>query len=140
MTAGLHNRINQAAMHQLNVERAKEQARTGDLDGAITMLRDAAEQQSTMGFRAAATTAFVEMLLQRGQEADVTEAGAVIEKLAAVPTEADFVLFDVALQRLWALHARARGDEDAYREFAERFSAMAASFGFEGLMKTARSM
>jgi adenylate cyclase len=140
LKTALHNRINQAAVRQLNVERAKEQARTGDLDGAITLLRDTAEQQTTMGFRGAASTALVETLLQRGQPADVDEAAAAVEKLAAVPTEPAFVLFDVALLRLRALLARARGDEACYRDFAERYRAMATSFGFEGHMALARAM
>jgi len=140
LKTALHNRINQAAVRQLNVERAKEQARTGDLDGAITLLRDTAEQQTTMGFRGAASTALVETLLQRGQPADVDEAAAVVEKLAAVPTEPAFVLFDVALLRLRALVARARGDEASYRDFADRYRAMATSFGFEGHMALAQAM
>jgi adenylate cyclase len=140
LKTALHNRINQAAVRQLNVERAKEQARTGDLDGAITLLRDTAEQQTTMGFRGAASTALVETLLQRGQPADVDEAAAAVEKLAAVPTEPAFVLFDVALLRLRALVARARGDEASYRDFADRYRAMATSFGFEGHMALAQAM
>ena len=140
LKTALHNRINQAAVRQLNVERAKEQARTGDVDGAITLLRDTAEQQTTMGFRGAASTALVEALLQRGQPADVDEAAAAVEKLAAVPTEPAFVLFDVALLRLRALLARARGDEASYRDFAQRYRAMAMSFGFEGHLALAQAM
>ena len=140
LKTALHNRINQAAVRQLNVERAKEQARTGDLDGAITLLRDTAEQQTTMGFRGAASTALVETLLQRGEPVDVDEAAAAVEKLAAVPTEPAFVLFDVALLRLRALLARARGDAASYRDFAERYRAMATSFGFEGHMALAQAM
>jgi adenylate cyclase len=140
LQTALRNRINQAALRQLNVERAKEQARTGDLDNAITLLRVAAEQQTTMGFRGAATTALVGTLLQRGQPADVDEAAAVIEQLAAVPTEPGFVLFDVTLLRLRALLARARGDDDSYRDFVERYRAMATSFGFEGHLALARAL
>jgi hypothetical protein len=50
------------------------------------------------------------------------------------PTEEDFVLFDVALLRLRALLARARGDEASYRDFAERYSTAATAYGFEGHM------
>jgi adenylate cyclase len=64
----------------------------------------------------------------------------VVEKLAAVPTEPAFVLFDVALLRLRALVARARGDEASYRDFADRYRAMATSFGFEGHMALAQAM
>jgi adenylate cyclase len=143
LATALPDRVNQAAVQQLNVERAKEQARTGDLDGAIAVLRGVAEQQSSseaIFFRGAASTALVETLLQRGQDADVQEAATVVEQLAAVPTEAGFVLFDVALLRLRALLARARGDEAAYRDFAERYRAMSASFGFEGHLAMAQAM
>jgi adenylate cyclase len=140
LAAALHNRINQAALQQLDVESGKEQARSGDLDAAIEVLRSAAEQQSSVGFRAAAATTFVETLLQRGEQADVDEAARVIEQLAAVPTEGGFVLYDVALLRLRALLAQARGDDNSYRDFAERYGVMATSFGFEGHMAIARAM
>jgi adenylate cyclase len=139
----VRGRLNRAALQQLNVERAKEQARTGDLDGAIAQLRAVAEQHSLnepMAFRAAATTAFVKALLQRGSGEDVDEAARVIDQLAAIPTEPGFVLFDVALLRLRALLARARGNEAAYRDFAERYRAMSTSFGFEGHMALAEAL
>jgi len=131
----LRDRVNQAALQQLKVERAKEEARTGDLDAAVTLLRAVVEEQfrsNAVMFLGAGVTAFVEALLRRGGEADVSEAAAAIEQLGAVSTEPDFVLFDVALLRLRALLARARGDEACYREFAQRYGEMAASFGFEG--------
>jgi adenylate cyclase len=42
--------------------------------------------------------------------------------------------------RLRALVARARGDEATYRDFADRYRAMATSLGFEGHMKLADAM
>ncbi len=67
-----------------------------------------------------------------------SEAAAAIEHLgAAVPTEPDFVLFDVTLLRLRALLARARGDEVSYRDFAQRYGRAATSYGFEGHMALA---
>ena len=136
----LRDRVNQAALQQLKVERAKELARTGDLDAAVVRLRAVVEEQfrsDAVMFLGAGVTAFVESLLQSGSEADLSEAAGTIDRLAAVPTEPDFVLFDVALLRLRALLARARGDEDSYRDFAERYKATAASFGFEGHMALA---
>ena len=131
----LRDRVNQAALQQLKVERAKEQARTGDLDAAVTRLRAVVEEQfrsDGLMFLGAGVTALVESLLERGSEADLSEAAGVIDQLEVVPTEPDFVLFDVALLRLRALLARARGEEAAYRDFAQRYRATAASFGFEG--------
>jgi adenylate cyclase len=136
----LRDRVNQAALQQLKVERAKEEARSGDLDSAIALLRAVVEEQfktDSMMFLGAGVTALVESLLERGGQADVLEAATAIEQLGAVSTEPDFVLSDVALLRLRALFARARGDEASYRDFAERYSAMATSFGFEGHMAPA---
>ncbi len=137
----LRDRVNQAALQQLKVERAKEEARTGDLDAAVARLRAVVEEQfrsDAVMFLGAGVTAFVEALLQRGGEADVSEAAVAIEQLGAVSTEPDFVLFDVALLRLRALLARARGDEDSYRDFAQRYGETAASYGFEGHLALAQ--
>jgi adenylate cyclase len=46
----------------------------------------------------------------------------------------------VWLLRLRALLARARGDEDAYRDYRDRYRAMATELGFEGHMKWAEAM
>ena len=137
----LRDRVNQAALQQLKVERAKEEARSGDLDSAIALLRPVVEEQfrtDSVMFLGAGVTALVESLLERGGEADIREAAAAIEQLGAVPTEPDFVLFDVTLLRLRALLARAHGDEASYRDFAQRYGAMATSFGFEGHIALAR--
>jgi adenylate cyclase len=139
----LRDRVNQAALQQLKVERAKEEARSGDLDSAIALLRPVVEEQfrtAAMMFLGAGATALVESLLERGGEADVREAAAAIEQLGAVSTEPDFVLFDVTLLRLRALLARARGDEASYHDFAQRYGATATSFGFEGHMALAEAL
>jgi len=43
---------------------------------------------------------------------------------------------------LWlrALLARARGDETGYRDYRDRYRAMATSLGYEGHMKWAEAM
>jgi adenylate cyclase len=127
----------------IDIEFGKEQARTGGLDGAIELLRAVVEDEYATGeaiFRAAAVTALVESLLQRGTEVDTQEAEASIERLTAVPTEPGFALYDVALLRLRALVARVHGDEPAYRDFVVRYGAMAKSIGFEGHMAMAAAM
>jgi adenylate cyclase len=137
----LRDRVNQAALQQLKVERAKEEARTGDLDAAVAGLRAVVEEQfrsDAVMFLGSGVTAFVEALLQRGGVDDVSEAAAVIEQLAAVSTDPDFVLFEVALLRLRALLARANGDGACYRDFAQRYQATAASYGFEGHLALAQ--
>ena len=45
------------------------------------------------------------------------------------------VLNELPLLRLRALLAKAHGDEVAYRDFRDRYRAMATSLGFEGHMK-----
>jgi hypothetical protein len=50
------------------------------------------------------------------------------------------VLRDVTLLRLRALVARARGDDDAYRELKNRYRTMPASLGFEGHIAMAKAM
>jgi adenylate cyclase len=47
---------------------------------------------------------------------------------------------DVLLLRLRALLARAHGDDTAYRDYQDRYRAMATSHGFEGHMKWAEAM
>ena len=47
---------------------------------------------------------------------------------------------DIWLLRLRALLARARGDETGYRDYRDRYRAMATSLGFEGHMKWAEAM
>jgi adenylate cyclase len=82
----------------------------------------------------------VEALLRRGTEDDLQEAHAAVERLGAVPTDPGFVLHEIPLLRLRALLARARGEAVGYREFRDRYRAMAASLGFEGHMALAEAM
>jgi adenylate cyclase len=57
-------------------------------------------------WRALATTALVEALLQRRGDADLGDARAAIDRLAAVPTDHGFVLNELALLRLRVLLGR----------------------------------
>jgi hypothetical protein len=52
----------------------------------------------------------------------------------------DLVVRDIAVLRLRALVAKARGDEAAYRDYRDRYRAMAHDFGFEGHMAWAEAM
>ena len=90
-----------------------------------------------MIWRGRATTVLVESLLDRGGVGDQHEAQAAIDRLAAVPTDPGFVLHELPLLRYRALLARARGDENAYRNFMERHRAKAAAAGFEPLVAAA---
>jgi hypothetical protein len=87
-----------------------------------------------------ATGVLVETLLYREGESDVAEAKAAIERLAAAPTDDGNVVRDIWLFRLRALLARAHGDEDAYRDFRDRYRETARTLGFEGHIAWAEAM
>jgi adenylate cyclase len=113
---------------------AWELLRRGDIEGALELSRAVIEDQVTTGeflYRGRATTVLVESLLARGEEADLAEAELAIERLAAVPTEPRYVVFEVALSRLRALLARVRGDESQYRRLLAEHRNLVESCGFE---------
>ena len=118
-------------------------AEAGEVQGAIESARSIVDrlfENGEMFLRGAATAALVETLLRRGSDTDVQEAAAAIERLAAVPTDPGFVLNEIPLLRMRALLAQAHGDEAAYRDYRDRYRAMATSLGFEGHMKWAEAM
>ena len=118
-------------------------AEAGEVQGAIENARSIVDrlfENGEMFLRAVATAALVETLLRGGSDSDLLEAEAAIERLAAVPTDPGFVLNEIPLLRMRALLARADGDEAAYRDYRDRYRAMAKSLGFEGHMKWAEAM
>ena len=127
----------------VDCEIAAQKLRTGHTDDAIELSRTIVDESFDGGevlTRGPAVTVLVESLLQRGTEADVREAEAAIEKLAAVTVEPGFVLFELPLLRMRALLARTHGDESGYREFRDRYRERATSLGFEGHVKVAAAM
>jgi len=122
---------------------AREKSSVGDLDGAIELARPAVEAEYTCADvmnLAAATATLVNSLLRRGGAADLLEAQAAIERLAAVPSEPGFVMNNIWLLRMRAWEAQARGDELAYRDYRDRYREMANSLGFEGHIAWASEM
>jgi hypothetical protein len=83
------------------------------------------------------TGVFVETLLARGGEADLQEAHAAIERLAAAPV--DLPDLNICVLRLRVLLAGARGDEAAYRNLSRQHRAMAIKLGRLGHMAMADS-
>jgi AAA ATPase-like protein len=133
----------QNAVRIIDTEFAKEKARLGDVDSAIQLARAAVDYLFDAGemiTRGAATSVLVESLLQRGSNADLKDAQAAIERLAAVPTDPGFVLFEIPLLRLRALMARANGDENGYREFVDRYRKRANDVGYERHIAVADAM
>jgi hypothetical protein len=93
------------------------------------------------GWGPVATGVLVETLLDRGADADVAEAEAAIERLAAATAEEGLVIRrDIWLLRLRALLARAHGDATAYTDLRDRYRDMARTLGFEGHIEWAEAM
>ena len=121
---------------------ARERARRSDRDNAIPLMRAAVDdlfrEGRLLAWGVPATGVLVETLLDRGADGDVAEAEAAIERLATAPADEGLVIREIWLLRLRALLARARGDEAAYRDYRDRYRAMATSLGFEGHIEVGR--
>jgi class 3 adenylate cyclase len=140
----LRQEHNLAELPLIEVYSARENARRGDRDDAIPLMRVALDellrngQQLVWGIPA--TGVLVETLLDRGADADVADAEAAIDRLAAAPSDDGLVIRDVWLLRLRALLARAHGDAAAYTHLRDRYRDMAKTLGFEGHIDWAEAM
>ncbi len=126
-----------------DIRLAQLKAETGDVDEAIGIARATATELTESGemlLRGAAVAALVAALCLRCSDTDVDEAQAAIDRLAAVSVEPGFVFNELSLLRMRALVARARGDEEVYRDHRDRYREMATRLGFEGHMKSAEAM
>ena len=126
-----------AAVPVIDMELAREKARTGDLDGAIELARAVVDDEFETGemtFRGPATTVLVESLLRRGTDADVQEANGAVERLASAPTDPGLCSTTSGCCGCERCYPRANGDDTAYRELRDCYRAMATSLGFEGHM------
>ena len=140
---GASDRFSLLALPFVDIYIAREKTRLGDIAGAVELAQTVVDGMFDSGgsiLIALATSALAEALLQRGGQGDFEDAQAAINRLAAVPTDPGFVLNEIPLLRLRALLARAHGDEAGYRDYRDRYRAMAISLGFEGHMKWAEAM
>jgi class 3 adenylate cyclase len=123
---------------------ARERARRGDRDDAIPLMCAAVDDLFPEGqlltWGVPATGVLVETLLDRSADGDVAEAEAAVERLAAAPADEGLVIREIWLLRLRALLAHAEGDDTAYRDYRDRYRAMANSLGFEGHIAWAEAM
>jgi len=122
---------------------ARERARLGGGDAAVTIMRQAADelhQQGRIGWDLCGTGSLVEALLDRGDAGDLAEAQEKIDRLANLRRDQNWAVRDVTLLRLRALLARARGQDVVYRDLVSRYRAMAESLGFEGHIAWAETM
>jgi hypothetical protein len=127
----------------IDVWAARGRVRCGDHDGALAQMRAATNDLFRAGqhsYGIPASGFLVDTLLERGTQDEVAEAEAVIDRLAAVPTDEGLVIRDVWLLRLRALLARAHGDEPGYRDYRDRYREMARTLGFEGHIAWAEGM
>jgi len=127
----------------VDIDFAAEKCRIGDYDGAIELCRAVLDNEiraREMTNRGWCTTVLVEALLNRGQDNDVDEAQTAVDNLAATPTEPGYLYHELPVLRLNALIAKARGDMDRYRDFRDRYRALAESAGFEGHIALAHAM
>lgn len=128
----------------VNVYLARERARRGDRDDAISLMRANVNhlfrEAQLLGWGIPATGVLVETLLDRGADGDVAEAQAAIERLASAPADDGLVIRDIWLLRLRALLAQARGDVAAYAEFRDQYRGMARTLEFDGHIAWAEAM
>jgi ATP/maltotriose-dependent transcriptional regulator MalT len=121
---------------------ARETARRGDHDAAIAVMRQAVDElrEGYPFYGVWATGVLMETLLERAAEGDLTEAQEAIDWIANVAAEHNSAVLAITLLRLRALLSRARGDEMDYRDYRDRYRAMAKSLGFEGHVDWAENM
>ena len=128
----------------VNVYLARERARRGDRNNAIPVMHAAVDDLAREGrlqqWGTPATGVLAETLLDRGDDGDVSEAEAAIERFAAATTEDGNVMRDIWLLRSRALLARAHGDDAAYTDLRDRYRDMAKTLGFEGHIDWAEAM
>jgi class 3 adenylate cyclase len=128
----------------VDVFTVRELANRGDRDAGVPQIRAAIDELfregQTLGWGIPATGVLVETLLIRGDDGDLTEAEAAIDRLAATQADEQLVIRDVWLLRMRALLAHARGDDSGYRNYRDRYRAMATELGFEGHIAWAEAM
>ncbi|MCV7347412.1 ATP-binding protein [Mycolicibacterium rhodesiae] len=114
---------------------ARERARIGDRDAAISVIRDALTslyEQSSFGWIIAGVAILVEALAERRADGDLVEAQDMLDGLDAMRSEHDSAILDITTLRLRTLLAKARDEDSRYRELLRDYRATAESLGFEG--------
>ena len=127
----------------IEIELAREISHHGDFDHAVATLRKVLDGESGsggVGSYVRAAEVLVELLLERGGPDDLIAAAEAVDRFAAESNAAGVAIYDVALLRLRAVVARACGNENEYREYVDRYRAMAREFDFDGHIAMAESM
>jgi class 3 adenylate cyclase len=122
---------------------ARHTAARGDRDAAIPVMRQAVDemhQARGLSYGLWGASVLVETLLDGGNEGDLAEAQAAIDRLVNVRADKDSTMREITLMRLRALQASAIGDDLTYRDLSSDYSAMAKSLGFDGHIAWAQAM
>jgi hypothetical protein len=138
----LRGKYSLAELPLFNLYIAREQAWRGDPDGVLPSMREAVDQLFSSGpyaYCLAATSILVETLLEADTSNDLSEVETAIDRLAASVAEHQ-PIHDIMVLRVRTQLAKARRDDDAYRDLRERYRAMANSLGYEGHMAWAEAM
>ena len=139
--AAADDRYITAAAPTANHRRARHLLDSGDVAGALELARSNMEfgfASGDMITRFPSTSVVVDALLQRGQEGDIDQAAAAIDRLAAAA--AGYTHQELALLHMRALVADARGDRTGYCDLRDSYRNMARSLGFAGHLATAEAM
>ncbi len=131
------------AVPGMQLYQARQMVARGDFNDAVVQARTALDDlfSSRNFFNCdVGTHNLVEALVARGMDSDLAEADAAIERLACALPGASWAVRDIYVLRCRALLAQARGDDAAYRDFRDRYRAMANELGYEGHMKWAAEL
>jgi adenylate cyclase len=128
----------------IDIEFARQSALLGHIDDAVAslegILRHADIPVVCFGSYGRVIEVLVELLLQRGGPSDIAAAQQAIDRLAAYRTGPGVVINEIVVLRLRALVARACGEEATYRQYRDRYRALAYRIGFEEHMAMADAM
>lgn len=141
--ASLNQRFIASLAQVADTQIALQKARTGDLDGAISMLRTSVWilfESGVLIWYVPAAMALVQLLLARDSNGDRHEAEAVLDDFAGAVNVAELGLHESWLLYGRALLAQARGDSAAYGEYVQRYCAKAKVCDFAGHLAMAEAM
>lgn len=120
---------------------ARERAKRGHRDSAITVMRDAVDEIVPAGrvyYGVWAIGVLVETLLERGAEGDAAEAQSAIDQLADLLGDNHSAVGDIVRLRTQVLLARARGDV-ALPDLLRRYRGWAQEYDFDVDIKRAEA-
>ncbi|MEB3061387.1 ATP-binding protein [[Mycobacterium] zoologicum] len=141
--ASLNQRFIASLAQVADTQIALQKVQTGDLDGAIGLLREVVRALFESGvviWYVPAAIRLVQLLLDRDAGGDRQEAEAILDEFAVTVNVAELGLHEAWLLYGRALLARARSDTAAYREYVNRYRAKAEVCGYARHLAMAEAM